>query len=116
MDKDGIFQGEPGNWEDYWGFCGSDCPTHEETLAWNTDTTLKMTLQYDKTVLFSGLKLYGMLLAGILICGLTIVLLPALGKITVQSIFTMITVYINSSHDEVRQDGRDGKVLGLVLE
>ena len=116
MDKDEILQVNSGYWEDTWGYCGPDCPTHEETLAWNTDTTLKMTLQYDKTVLFSGLKLYGMLLAGILICGLTIVLLPALGKITVQSIFTMITVYINSSHDEVRQDGRDGKVLGLVLE
>ena len=57
---------------------------HEDTLTWTTDKTVKMTLQYNNPVLFSGLELYGILLAGIFICGLMIVLVPVLGKILVQ--------------------------------
>ena len=84
MDKDGIFQEDRWSSNEQWGYCGPDCPTHEETVTWTTDETFKMTLQYNNSVLFSGLELYGILLAGIFICGLMIVLVPVLGKITVQ--------------------------------
>ena len=87
VDKDGIFQGTPEDWDDPWGFCDPDCPTHEETLTWNTDTTVKMTLTYDNSILFIGLMLYGYLLAGIFTCGLLIVLVPAIGKTTAQMLF-----------------------------
>ena len=70
-----------------WGFCGPDCPTHEETMTWSTDTTVKMTLTYDNTNLLIGLMLYGYLLAGIITCGLVIVLVPAIGKTTAQLLF-----------------------------
>ena len=73
VDKDGVTGVT-------WGFCDPDCPTHEETLTWNTDTTVKMTLTYDNSILFIGLMLYGYLLAGIFTCGLLIVLVPAIGK------------------------------------
>ena len=89
---------------------------HEETMSWGKDETFKTTLLYDQTVLFSGLELYGILLAGISICGLMIILVPATGKITVQPIFTLNSVYNYSSHDEVRQDGQDAKDLRMVLE
>ena len=115
VDKDGILQGQFLILDDPWGFCGPDCPTHEETVTWNTDETFKMTLTYNNPLLFSGLELYGTLLAGIFICGLMIVLVPAMGKTTVQSIFYYDNL-INSSHDDVRQDGQDAKVLGSVLE
>ena len=100
VDKDGIFQGEPIDFYDPWGNCGPDCPTHEETLSWTTDETFKMTVQYDKTALFGGLKLYGILLACIFIIGLMIILVPAMGNITVQPKFSIISININSSNDE----------------
>ena len=90
VDQDGIFRGfdhlmyEPG---EPWGICGPDCPIHEETMTWHTDRTFKMTLTYDYTILFIGLMLYGYLLAGILTCGLVIVLVPAIGKTTAQMLF-----------------------------
>ena len=88
VDQDGIFQGNPYNFEKpKWGFCGPDCPAHEETLTWSTDTTVKMTLTYDNTILLIGLMLYGYLLACILTCGLVIVLVPAIGKTTAQMLF-----------------------------
>ena len=101
VDKDGVFQGDPNQGVDPWGICGPDCPTHEETLTWTTDETFKMTLQYDNTLLKEGIELYGILLAGISICGLMIILVPATGK-RQYIIFTInkINIYINSSHDE----------------
>ena len=48
-----------------------------------------MTFQYGNAVLLSVLKLYGILLAGSFICGLMTILVPALGKITVQTVFTI---------------------------
>ena len=56
-----------------WGYCGPDCLTHEETLIWRKDETVKMTLQYktDTGVLWTGLEWYGKLLAGIL--GVTLI-------------------------------------------
>ena len=69
----------------FWGDCGPDCSTHKETMKnqWQRDENFTMTLQYDNTALWSGgLELYGKLLAGILVCGLSLTtLLPALGKI-----------------------------------
>ena len=49
-------------------------------LTWKTDETFKMTLTYSNPVLFSGLALYGILLAGISVFGLMIVLVPAMGR------------------------------------
>ena len=49
-------------------------------LTWNKEETFKMTLTYSNPVLFSGLALYGILLAGLSICGLMIVLVPAMGR------------------------------------
>ena len=70
VDKDGIFQGDPSNWEDSWGYCDvdtrhrtRDCPTHEETLSWRKDETIKMTLQFYNPALWAGLELYGILLS-----------------------------------------------------
>ena len=84
-DENGFHVDQEGNV----GNCGPDCPTHEETLTWTTDETFKMTLQYDNTLLKEGIELYGILLAGISICGLMIILVPVMGKITVQTIFTI---------------------------
>ena len=67
----------------YWGYCPADCRTHEETLTWIKDETVKMTLQYnnDKAVLWTGLEWYGKLLAGILAVTLILAtLLLATGK------------------------------------
>ena len=80
MDKDGIFQGNLNFWEDPWGFCGPDCPTHEETLTWRKDETAKVTLQYSNSALWVGLDLYGSLLLGIFILGLILTTVPILGK------------------------------------
>ena len=92
MDKDGIFQGNPGVWEDPWGFCGPDCPTHEETQIWRKDETVKITLQYYNPVLWAGLELYGFLLACILLYSLIVLaLLSAIGKVNV-------TISHNCSH------------------
>ena len=69
----------------FWGYCGPDCLTHEEAInnPWFTDETVQMTLQYYNTALWTGLKLYGYLLTGILIVGLILTtVLPAFGKIT----------------------------------
>ena len=43
-------------------------PTHEEAMRniWKKDETFKMTLQYDNSVLFTGLKLYVQFLFGLL--------------------------------------------------
>ena len=89
MDKDGIFQGSTKSYPGPWDFCGPDCLTHEETVTWTTDETFKMTLQYDNRLLKEGIELYGILLAGISICGLMIIVVPVMGKITVQTIFTI---------------------------
>ena len=61
MDEDGIFQGSPNVDDDPWGYCDSDCPTHEETMTWKKDKTMKMTLHYhDHTTdaLWAGLNWY----------------------------------------------------------
>ena len=62
MDEDGIFQGNPTNWDDPWGFCDRNCPVHE-SAGWGKDKTVKMTLQYkyDDQALWTGLELYGLL-------------------------------------------------------
>ena len=89
VDENGIYHGQNYQWYHPWGFCSDNCPraklTEEpDNVKWNEDETLKMTLTYNNTALFSGLELYGILLAGILILGLMIVLVPAMGKTTVQ--------------------------------
>ena len=73
---------------------------HNETITWTKDVTFMLTIQYSNAVLFNGLKLYGILFVGIFIIGLMIILVPAMGKITVQLKFTKINININSSHDE----------------
>ena len=60
-----------------------------ETTSWEKDETFKMRLEFDNTLLKKGMELDGFLLAGILICGLTTVLVPAMGKIIDKSIFTI---------------------------
>lgn len=84
MDKDGIFQGDIYiNW-DFWNFCGPDCVKHEDTLTWKKDETVKMTLQYDNPLLWTGLKWYGILLACILLYSLILTaVLSAIGTIIV---------------------------------
>ena len=65
------------------GYCGSDCPTHDEVLAqaWKTDETLKMTLQYNNAALRTGLELYGILLTSFLLYSLILTaLISAIGN------------------------------------
>ena len=81
MDQDGIFQGELIDWSDPWGFCGPDCPTHEETLTWSKDETVKVTLTYSNPALRIGLELYGAILLWIFVLGLILTIFtPILGK------------------------------------
>ena len=92
MDEDGIFQGKPTNWDDPWGFCDRNCPIHaiHERAGWRKDKTVKMTLQYYNSALWTGLELYGIILPWIIILGLILTTgLPIAGKQTVQSHFTM---------------------------
>ena len=64
-----------------WGFCGPDCPTHEETLTWRKDETVKMTLTYSIPALRIGLELYGYILLWIFVLGLILTIFtPILGK------------------------------------
>ena len=64
------------------GICGPDCLSHEQTMIWKVAETLKMTLQYDNSVTEIGMKVYGYLITGIFITGLTLAtLLPATSKI-----------------------------------
>ena len=81
VDQDGIFQGDPGDGDDPWGFCGPDCPTHEETLTWSKDETVKVTLTYSNPALRIGLELYGAILLWIFVLGLILTIFtPILGK------------------------------------
>ena len=82
VDQDGIFQGNPYNFEKpKWGFCGPDCPTHEETLTWSKDETVKVTLTYSNPALMVGLELYGAILLWIFVLGLILTIFtPILGK------------------------------------
>ena len=42
------------------GWRGSECPTHEETIAWKKEESIKMSLQYDNTlVLWTWLNISG---------------------------------------------------------
>ena len=68
-----------------WGYCGPDCRSHEETVTWEKEESIKMTLQYDNTVdLRIGLEIYGYLLSGVVLVGLILtMLIPAMGKIIV---------------------------------
>ena len=91
MDKDGIFQGNPTTWQDPWGFCGPDCPTHEETLTWRKDETAKVTLQYSNSALWwVGVELYDSVVPWIVLLGLFLTTVPILGKGIVHS-FTIST-------------------------
>lgn len=66
------------------GICGSECLSHEQTMIWNIAETLKITLQYDNSVIDIGMKVYGYLITGIFIIGLILTtLLPATSKIIV---------------------------------
>ena len=82
VDEDGIFQGSPNNFEDPWGYCDTDCQSHEEALTWWKDETVKVTLQYHNKALWAGLELYGNLLTGFFLYSLILtVLISALGNI-----------------------------------
>ena len=86
VDKDGISLGNPSNPSRAsslsWGICHPDCPTHEESLTWRKDETVKMTLQYNNPVLWAGLEMYGILLSCFLLYTLILTaLISALGKI-----------------------------------
>ena len=82
VDKDGIFQGKPSDWDSTWGYCSPDCPEHEETLTWRKDETAKVTLQYSNSALWVGLELYGSILPWIFLLGLVLTTLPPiLGKV-----------------------------------
>ena len=93
VDQDGIFQGDPNNGNDPWGYCWHtsldtphipDCPTHEETLTWRKDETVKMTLQYNNPALWTGLEWYGILLTCFLLYSLILTaLISAIGKIII---------------------------------
>ena len=74
-----------------WGWCGPDCATHNESISWSADETFKTTLQYDNSLMKFGLELYGVLFAGILICGLMIVLVLAAGR------YLIIFSFVSSS-------------------
>ena len=51
-------------------------------MIWNIAETLKITLQYDNSVIDIGMKVYGYLLTGIFIIGLILTtLLPATSKV-----------------------------------
>ena len=91
VDKDGIFQGNPNDLEDPWGFCGPDCPTHEETLTWRKDETAKVTLQYSNSDPWVGLELYGSVIHWIVLLGLILTTVPILGKGIVHR-FTISTI------------------------
>ena len=74
---------------------------HNETMTWTKDVMFKMPIQYGNAVLVNGLKLYGILLVSILTIGLMIILVLAMGKITVlpalnyKYIFILILVMMN---------------------
>ena len=80
-------------------------------MSWGKDETFKITLLYDQTVLFSGLELYGILLAGISICGLMIILVPAMGKKKLfQSIFPIISIIpVMTKSDRMAKMGGSAK-------
>ena len=62
--------------------CGPDCLSHEQTMTRKVVETFKMTLQYDNSVTEIGMELYGYLMTGIFVIGLTLAtLLPATSKI-----------------------------------
>ena len=64
-----------------WGLCGPDCPTHEETLTWSKDETVKVTLHYNNPALRVGMELYGAILLWIFVLGLILTIFtPILGK------------------------------------
>ena len=107
------------------GVCGPECLTHEDTLNWLKDETLKMTLQYNHNpVLMAGLEWYGILSSCFLLYSVILTAsITAIGKYD-------ITVYHNSfnfsSHDDFqvgevraqyppcRKDGQDGQDLEMV--
>ena len=85
VDKVGIFHGNPINWYDFWGFCGPDCLTHEETMTWKKDETVKVTLQYNNPAFLAGLELYGIILPWISFLGLILTTgLPMTGRVPSQ--------------------------------
>ena len=90
VDKDGIAQKS--------SFCDPDCPTHEETMTWRKDKTIKMTLHYhDHTTdaLWAGLEWYLWSLLPISVIGvLFTTAMPILGKVMVQSVFPIIVPII----------------------
>ena len=64
-----------------WGFCGPNCPKHEETLTWRKDETARVTLQYFNRVLWAGLEMYGTLSSCFLLYSLILTaLISAIGK------------------------------------
>ena len=66
----------------YGGICGPDCLTHEEAMTWRKDESFKMSLQFHNDPLWTGLELYGKLLAGIFIyASVLTTLISAIGKI-----------------------------------
>ena len=62
--------------------CGPECLSHEQTMIWKMAETLKMTLQFDNSVIKIGMKVYGFLMTGIFIIGLILtIVLPATSKV-----------------------------------
>ena len=88
-------------WAFKYGYCPPDCLTHNEAMRnnWKTDETFKMTLQYDNSILLTGLQFYVKLFFGILSFSLILTtVLTSIGKIMVQLHFTINVICIDSSY------------------
>ena len=97
MDQNGILRNKEEDQLSNWGFCGPDCPTHEETMTWSKDKRMKMTLHYHDhtTALWAGLEWYLWSLLPISFLGLLFTTaMPILGKVMVQSVFPIIVPII----------------------
>ena len=73
-----------------WGYCSDECKTQEEAMlevepliqdSWRKDETLKVTIQYDNSALWTAVNLYGNILPFLVLYSMGLsILLPALGK------------------------------------
>ena len=88
MDENGFQVHRSG--DEKWGYCSDDCKTQEEAMvevepliqdSWRKDDTLKVTIQYDNSALWTAVNLYGYILPFLVLYSMGLsILLPALGK------------------------------------